>query len=375
MPDKRSVEQIIRDGAASTSRSGSRYADEMDIDLLRRLISTPGVSGREERIREVVRKEVDDLVDETAVDRLGNLVAHRRGKGPKVMLCAHMDTIGFVVQHIDEDGFLRVMRVGGFDPRTLVQQRVLVCGRHEYVGVISPAEKPIHLLAKEERERSPKMDDLFIDLTMPAKDVKANVRVGDQVVLTRETLITGDSLVSPYLDDRLGIYIILQALRRSANADCDIYAMFTVQEETGTRGARTGTFAIDPDIAVVVDTAIGADLPGVDRRGSKVNALGQGLTITIMDTRVISDPRLVDRFRDICEQNDLPYSLEALDCGSTDADGVQIAGRGVPVVSIGPSTRYTHTSNEVANIGDVGVTIDALVRFLETTRDFMVDRA
>ncbi|HEV2754271.1 MAG TPA: M42 family peptidase, partial [Actinomycetota bacterium] len=167
----------------------------MNVELFRDLVATPGISGREERIRDVVQKHMTDLVDDTRIDALGNLVGIRNGSGPRVMICAHMDSIGFLVTHIDDDGFLRISPVGGFDPRTLVMQRVVVCGEErDFVGLLSPATKPIHLLNSDEAKKPPKIEDLFIDLMLPADEVKAGVSIGDPVSLVRDPLVTDQAV-------------------------------------------------------------------------------------------------------------------------------------------------------------------------------------
>lgn len=332
--------------------------------LLSRLLAAPGVSGREEQIRAVVRDELAALTDHIETDRLGNLIGHREGSGGRLMLCSHMDTIGFLVQHIDDDGFIRVMAVGGLDPRTLVHQRVKVCGKRELVGIISPAQPPIHLLDKEDRKKTPKIEDLFVDVMLPPDEVKELVDVGDQVVIYREPVLTDRTVLSPYLDDRLGIYIMLEALRR-AETVVDIYPVVSVLEEVNIRGATTSAFGIEPDCAVVVDTAIAADLPGSDPRAAKINGLGDGAILTVMDSRTISDPRLIAHFRALAEGNQIPYGLEALDCGGTDAGGIQPSRSGVPVITVGPATRYVHTCNEAALVSDIEATIRLLVTFLE----------
>ena len=338
--------------------------EALNTALLGRLLQTPGVSGREQGVREVIRAELTELSFDSRVDKLGSLIGHRDGTGAKVMLCAHMDTIGFLVQHIDDDGFIRVMAVGGIDPRTLVHQRVKVCGKEDLMGIISPAQPPIHLTDKEDRKKTPKIEDLFIDVMLPADEVKKLVEVGDQIVIHREPQFTERTVLSPYLDNRLGIYITLEALRR-ADTQADIYPVFSVLEEVNLRGSGAGAFGIEPDMGVVIDTAIAADLPGSNPRSGKINCLGDGAILTVMDSRTISDPRLITHLRSLAESNNIPYGLEALDCGGTDAGGIQPSRAGVPVVALGPATRYVHTCSETALISDIEATIDLLVRFLE----------
>ncbi|MFN2388532.1 MAG: M42 family metallopeptidase [Actinomycetota bacterium] len=340
----------------------------MNQDLFLELVSTPGISGREERIRKVVAAALEDLVDDIRVDRLGNLIGHRAGKGPKLMLSAHMDSIGFIVKHVDDGGFLRISPVGGFDPRTLVMQRVLVQGKKDYVGVLSPAEKPIHLLDDEERKKVPKIDDLFVDLLLPVEEVKANVAVGDPVSYHREAIVTERAVVAPYLDDRLGVYVLLEALRAARKTSFDISAVVSVQEEVGVRGAITGAFGTEPDLGIALDVSIAIDIPGADR-SQKVGSLGEGASISVMDSMTISDPRMVRRFEELATAHGIKHDRDILLGGGTDARGIQLSRAGVPVVTLGPRVRYVHTVNEAALIEDIEASVDLLAAFLETGHD------
>jgi len=340
----------------------------MDTDLLQRLVVAPGISGREERIRELIIGEVTPLVDEVRCDALGNVLCIRRGSDPRVMLSAHMDSIGFLVSHIDDRGFLRLSPVGGFDARTLVMQRVLVQGTQDYVGLVAPATKPIHLSTPEEREKSPKLEDLFVDLMLPAEEVKANVTVGDPVTLLREPHVTERAIASHYLDDRLGVYVMIEALRAAKDTQAEIYAVVSVQEEVGLRGARTSAFGVEPDMGVALDVTIAGDLPGADP-AAQVCRLDEGVAIGIMDSSSISDPRLVRKFRDLAEQHDIKHQLEILPRGGTDAGGIQQSRAGVPVITISMPIRYVHTVNEMALHADTDAAVALVARFLETAHE------
>ncbi|CAN5542640.1 M42 family metallopeptidase [soil metagenome] len=317
-------------------------------------------------------QEIGDLVDEVRTDRLGNLLGVRNGDGPRVMLCAHMDSIGFLVSHIDDEGYLRISPVGGFDPRTLVMQRVLVSGKNDHVGLLGPATKPIHLLPKEERDKAPTLDDFFVDLMLPAEEVKAEVSIGDFVTLLRDPLTTDRAVTAPYLDDRLGVYILLEALRQVRDTSVEIYAVVSVQEEVGVRGAATSAFGIEPDIGVALDITIAADLPGADK-GRHTGALGAGASIGVMDSGSISDPRLVRTFRDLAESNGIAYQLEVWLGGGTDAGAMQLSRAGVPVITISTPVRYVHTANEMALAHDIDATVELVARFLESASDVSLE--
>ncbi|MFN2488255.1 MAG: M42 family metallopeptidase [Actinomycetota bacterium] len=341
---------------------------QLDGELLKRLLSTPGVSGREERIREVVEKELTGLVDEVRTDRLGSLLGVRKGGAPRLMLCAHMDSIGFLVRHIDDDGYLRISPVGGFDTRTLVMQRVLVTGKNDYVGLLAPATKPIHLLKKEEREKTPKIEEFFVDLMLPADEVKQNISIGDPVTLLREPIVTDRAVTAPYLDDRLGVYVLLEALRRMRGTGVEVDAVISVQEEVGVRGAATSAFGIEPDIGIALDITVAADLPG-SASSDQVTVLGKGASIGVMDSLSISDPRLVRTFRELAERDGIEHQLEVALGGGTDAGAMQLSRAGVPVITISTPVRYVHTANEMALASDIDATVMLVARFLESVAD------
>lgn len=344
----------------------------MDEQLFRKLVTTPGISGREERIRSVVMEEIEPLVDEVRVDRMGNVIATRAGSRPRVMLCAHMDAIGFLVRHIDDDGFLRISRVGGFDPRVLVMQRALVQGKEDMIGIISPMEKPIHLQDDDDRKKSPKIDNLFIDLLRPADEVKELVSIGDPVSLYREPLITDKVVVAPYLDNRLSLYVLLETLKRAKKTKVEIQAVVSVQEEVGVRGAITSAYDVDPDIGIALDVTIAGDVPGIDA-SDRVTTMGKGTGLGVMDSMAISDPRLVKHFRDIASDEGIEYQPDILLGGGTDASAMQLARAGVPVVTIGPPCRYVHTVNEAAHVDDIEAAVRLVEEFLLTAHDLSLE--
>jgi putative aminopeptidase FrvX len=343
----------------------------VDGKLFETLVTTPGISGREERIREVVKKEIEGLVDEVRIDKLGNLIGLRKGTGTRVMLSAHMDSIGFLVRHIDDNGFLRLSPVGGFDPRTLVMQKVLVQGKKDYLGLVSPQEPPIHKQQKEDREKTPKMDDLFVDVMAPAEEVKANISVGDPISLYRPPEVTERAVTAPYLDDRLGVYCLIEALRE-ATSTAEIHAVVSVQEEVGVRGATTSAFGLEPDIGIALDVSIAGDLPGIEGHHKGLSQ-GEGVAVSVMDSMTISDSRLVKRFKELADEKGIKYQLDILLGGGTDAGGMQLTKSGVPVITIGPPVRYVHTVNEMAQISDIEDTVKLLAGFLESAHELTLE--
>lgn len=336
-----------------------------NLELLKRLCETPGVSGREGRIAALVRDELRGLTDDVAVDPLGNVVGRFEGSGgPKVMLAAHTDEIGFLVSHIDEQGFLWVQAVGGFDVHVLPAQRVQVWDRRglPHRGAFMVSTKPAHL--QEGSEKGPhKTSDFFIDLGMTAEDVAKTISVGDQVTMDRTLEVVGDSVMSKSLDDRVGVFVMIEALRKAREATAEIYAVATTQEEVGLRGARVSSYAVDPDISIAIDITLALDFPGMKPQES-VTRLGRGAALKFFDTSVIPNPKLVDHFRDLAEANGIPYQFEFLPRGGTDAGATAQSRGGNAAFTLSIPTRYAHTVNEMARIDDIRACIDLLAAFL-----------
>jgi putative aminopeptidase FrvX len=333
---------------------------------MKRLCETPGIPSREDRVREVVISELRPLVDEVRVDVFGNVVGRKKGSGgPRVMIAAHMDEIGFLVKHIDDNGFLRLHPVGGFDPRVLVAQRVIVHGTKgdELRGVVQPAAKPIHLLDPSEI-KPVKLEDLFVDVGLPAEKVKEAVEIGDMVTLDRTVEEAGDCVIGKALDDRAGVYIMIEALRAMKGGTAEILAVATTQEEVGLRGARTSAYELEPEIAVALDVTLAGDIPGMPTEQA-VSRLGKGAAIKLMDSSHISHPKLVRHFRDLAERHQIPYQLELLPRGGTDAGAMQQSRAGVPAITLSLPTRYVHTVNEMAHRDDLDACVSLLARFLE----------
>ena len=339
---------------------------EVNVALLKRLSETPGVSGREERVRALVIEELKPLVDEIQVDALGNVVAFKKGTGDRrVMLAAHMDEIGFMVKHVDERGFVRLQPIGGFDARVLVAQRVIVhtADGHALRGVLTPATKPIHLLG-DEKPGTPKLEEFYVDLGMPGERVRELVDLGDSVTLDRTLERTGDCVMGKALDDRTGVFTMIEALRKLGKHQVNILAVATVQEEVGLRGAQTSAYHVEPDVAIALDITIASDTPGMPE-SEAVTRLGEGAAIKVFDSLAIPNFKLVRHLRDIAEQHEIKHQLEVLPRGGTDAAAMQRARAGAPVITLSIPTRYVHTVNEMASVADLDAASTLLARYLE----------
>jgi tetrahedral aminopeptidase len=341
---------------------------DFNFDLLRSICELPGIGGREDAVITFVENQMQSLVDDVSVDRMGNVIGVRHGNGgPTVMVSAHMDEIGFIVKHIDDKGFLRLQPVGGFDPRVLPAQRVIVHGfkGDQLRGVLATQAKPIHLLAGAEMP-APKLDEIFVDIGLGADEVKERVELGDMVTMDRTVERVGNNVISKSLDDRLSVFVMLEALRSLGDArpESTIVAVASVQEEVGLRGARTSAFNIDPDIGVALDVTLAVDIPGGVEHDS-VTRLGEGAAIKIMDSSHISNHKLVKHFRQIATDNDVKHQLEILPRGGTDAGAILLARGGLPVITLSLPTRYIHTVNEMASVSDIQASIRLLALYLQ----------
>ena len=335
--------------------------------LLRRLIETPGVPGREEQQRVIAREELGSLTDEVRTDALGSVIGTKKGRDDvRVMVAAHTDEIGFLVKHIDDKGFLRLQTLGGHDPANMVSQRVVVTTADGTAlrGALQPARKPPHLQRDGEEKKPPKTDEFYVDLGMPADEVKDKVRVGDYATMDRTLEKVGDNYIGKAMDDRIGVFVMYEALRAMGEHEATIFAVATSQEEVGLRGAEASASALAPTVAIALDVTLAMDIPGGGNE-NEITALGTGVAIKLMDSSLICHPKLVEHFRSIAEREDIPHQTEILPFGGTDAGGIQRLHGGIPSITLSVPSRYVHTPNEMVNASDVQATITLLARYLE----------
>ena len=349
-----------------TQRAKSDATHGVNLDLLRRLSETPGVSGREEQVRAIVVEQLKPLVDELSVDALGNVIAIKRGSSDrKVMLAAHMDEIGFMARYIDERGFVRIQPLGGFDPRTLVAQRVVVHtgGGERLRGVLTPATKPIHLLG-DERPGAPKLEEFYVDLGLPGERVQELVSLGDSITMDRTFEQVGENVIGKAMDDRTGVFTMIEALRQLGKHHATVIAVATVQEEVGLRGATTSAFAVQPDVAIAIDTTLAVDTPGMPDTEA-VTRLGEGVAIKVFDSSFIPNFKLVGHLREVAERHAIRHQMEVLPRGGTDAGAMQRARGGAAAITISIPSRYVHTVNEMISVADLDAAAKLLARYLE----------
>lgn len=329
--------------------------------LLKVLSETPGAPGYEKPIREEIIKHIKDLVDDYYTDNLGNLICTIKGKSDlSIMAAAHMDEIGFMVTHIDEDGFIYFTTLGGFDPKTLTAQRVIVHGSKDLIGVLGT--KPIHVMSPEERQKMPKNSDYFIDLGLPYSEVSKYVKVGNPITRERELIEIGNCVNGKSIDNRVAVFVLIETLKKLKNKDLPytFQAVFTVQEEVGIRGASVATHLLNPHFGIAIDTTIAFDLPGAKAQ-EKVTSLGKGTAIKVMDASAICDRRMVAYMTELAENNNIPHQFEVLTAGGTDTAGVQRMGKnGAIAGALSIPTRNLHQVIEMANKEDINLTIELL---------------
>jgi len=337
----------------------------IDFELLKKISETPGAPGFEALIRNLVKKEIEGLVDELVVDSMGSLIGIRRGREPKrMMVAAHMDEISFMVTHIDDEGFIRFHPLGGFDPKTLTAQRVIVHGREDVLGVMG--SKPIHLMTNEEKNKVPQIRDYFIDTGLPVERVKQLIDIGDPITRERELVKMGNCINGKSLDNRLSVYILIEVLKalKGKSLPYDFYAAFTVQEEVGLRGAFNAAGHIDPDFGIGLDVTIAYDTPGA-LPYEMITRLGKGTAIKILDGSIICDSRMIAFMKSVANKNAIPYQLEILTAGGTDTGAIQRQGtKGSIAGAISIPLRHVHQSIEMAHEADINSSVDLLVATL-----------
>ncbi len=335
------------------------------MELLKHLSEAAGVPGHEGAIRGIITETLEDRAETIKTDHLGNLIAHIPGDGPVVMIAAHMDEIGFIVSYIEKDtGFLRIHPLGGFDVKTLISQRVVVHTESgDLVGCIGA--KPIHIMTAEERKKLPEMKDLFVDLGLKEDRVRELVAIGDMVTMRQDFLVGEEIVTGKALDDRAGLYIGIEAIKRAKELDCDLYLVGTTQEEVGLRGAQVAGFTVHPDIAIALDTTLAVDMPGVPG-AQQVTKLGGGVAIKIADSSSISHVGLVRAMKKLAKDRKIAYQMEILPRGGTDAGAMQRARSGSAAITLSLPSRYVHSVVEMAHQDDIEAAISLLAAFLET---------
>jgi len=330
------------------------------LEVLRSLATAYGPPAWERDVASRIEELLAPISSERWRDNLGNLFFRiGRGKGPRVMMVAHMDEVAMIVRHVDESGFLYIAPLGGLDPRVLIGQRVVVHGSSPVEGCIGV--KPPHVMTPEEMKTVPNVKDLYVDVGASSRsEAEAmGIRVGSYVTFPPNFSVNGNRVLSKALDDRAGcaaeVAIAREVLRSSE--DVDLYAVFTVQEELGLRGASVIVEQVEPDLAVVLECTVAADVPGVQPQ-DYVTRLGSGAAVRAMDSSMLTNPALVRWLVDLAESQGIPYQVQVMTGGGTDAGRIHLQRRGVPTVVLATPCRYLHSPNLMMDLRD----LEAVVR-------------
>ncbi|NWG34593.1 MAG: M42 family metallopeptidase [Chloroflexi bacterium] len=320
--------------------------------LLKQLTETFGPSGYEDEIRKLVQTELEPFADELKVDALGNLIARKKPVQPakntkKIMIAAHMDEIGLMVSHVDENGFVRFSPIGG------------VFGKYVHGGrvrFLNGVQGVIGYDRFDKVNEAPALEKVFIDVGATSRK-DCPVKIGDVAAFDRPFVEMGNRFVAKSMDDRVGVLIAIETLRALKTTPHDVYFVFTTQEEVGVRGAATSAYGINPDIGIALDITPAADTPEAAKMEM---ALGKGPCIKIKDAGALSDPRLVQWMIRTAEKNKIPYQREVLLFGGTDASAIQRTRSGVPAGCISVATRYVHSPSEMVDASDLQNTVRLL---------------
>jgi tetrahedral aminopeptidase len=323
---------------------------------LEKLVNARGVAGREEEVRNLMTQMLKPYADEVAVDKLENVIAIKKGKAgkPKIMLAAHMDEVGLMVKTITKDGFLQFSKMGGIDDRVILAQKVnILTEKAALPGVVG--SKPPHIQKEDERKKVVAFDEMFIDVGAKNRDdAKAmGIQVGDPIAFDAQFMRLGNDIVmGKAFDNRAGCAIMIETLKQLAKADCTIYAVGTVQEELGLRGATTAAFGVDPDVGLALDVTFTGDTPGVKEFDTTVK-MGMGPALSVTDSGLVTHPKVLRWLIDTATQNGIEYQLETGLLGTTDAARMSLARAGVPSGAISVPARYIHSPVGLISLKDL----------------------
>ncbi|MGB9131535.1 MAG: M42 family metallopeptidase [Methanosarcina sp.] len=344
--------------------------------LLEKFTNAHGISGSEDNIRDLLEMELEPYVDTIRKDVMGNLIATRKGAGPSIMLAAHMDEIGLMVRYIDDNGFLRFVGIGGWFDQTLLNQRVIVHGKKGSIpGVIG--SKPPHVMKDEDRKKPVKLEDMFIDIGAKDREDAENlgIEIGTTASIDREFVsLANGKVTSKAFDNRAGVVILIEVMKRLSKhkIEANVYAVGTVQEEVGLKGAKTSAFGLSPNLALALDTTIPGDHPGINKTDSCLE-IGKGPVITVADASgrgLIAHPQVLKWLKETAAENKIPYQLGVGSGGTTDATSIHLTKEGIPTGTVSIATRYIHSPVEVLDTADVETCISLIVKAIESVNKY-----
>lgn len=326
----------------------------MDFKLLKQLCDIPGVPGDEGRVRDFVVSKLRAYTKDISVDVLGNIVAHIGGKGKKLVVDAHMDEVGFLVSHIDDRGFVRVQALGGIDSRVFYGQRLVIHGTKPLAAMVGAI--PPHISKTSGDKGVPDIEDCIIDLGLSAAKVKKYVSIGDPVTFDTELVETDDAVIGRSIDDRVGVFVILEMLAAKPKLSCDLFVTFTVQEEPGLRGARIITPSVEPDFVIALEGTVAMDLPGVAAHKMLAN-VGKGPEVRLSDRYLVADREFSLHIKAIADKKKIPAQITVKKAGGTNATAMQVTGKGARAAAVSVPTRYLHSPSSIAYKSDIEATV------------------
>ena len=337
--------------------------------LLEKLSNAHGISGWEGSVQQIVKEEIESYVDEIRVDSLGNLIATKKGEKPSILIEAHADEIGLMVKQVDEKGFIRFIRIGGWFDQTLLNQRIIIHTRSGHVtGVIG--SKPPHVMRDEDKKKVVQCRDMFIDIGCTSqKEVEdLGILPGTPISIDRTFAgLQGDKVTGKAFDNRAGLVVVIEALKRTKSKST-IYIVATVQEEVGLKGAKVAAYNLNPDLAIAADVTIPGDHPGIEKMDAPVE-IGKGPVIVVADASgrgLIATPQVIEWLVGTAKEFDIPSQLEVSDGGTTDATAICLTRSGIPTGVISIATRYIHSPVEVLCLSDINKAADLMAKALET---------
>lgn len=335
----------------------------INIDLLKKLCQASGISGNEDEVRNIILREIKNLASDIKIDSLGNIIAFKKGKKKskqKLMVCAHMDEVGFIITDIMDDGLLKFETVGGINADS-ISSRTVAIGKNQILGVIGT--KPIHLLEKNERDNPLNISDMYIDIGAESReDAEKYINCGDCACF--KSLFKHDDGVikSKAIDDRVGCAILIEMMKQDLAAD--MYFVFTTQEEIGLRGSKVAAYNVNPDAAIVIEGTTAADVFNVAKTNQVCNVNG-GAVISFMDQRTIYDKELFSLACNIADKQKISYQIKRATTGGNDAGSIQMTRSGVKTLALSVPCRYIHTSMAIAAENDINSVFNLALKISE----------
>lgn len=335
--------------------------------LLSSIINASGISGYEGEVAKIMYDELKKICPDTHIDNFGNVIAKKGNGKKKIMLAAHMDEVGLMVKHITKEGFLNFIKIGGIDDRILLAQRVIIKGKNgDTFGIIG--SKPPHLQKDEESKHRVKYEDMFIDIGCKTKEeAQIKVEIGDAIIFEPNAGSLSQNLCfGKAIDDRVGCFALIKIMEK-ADADAQIFAVATAQEEVGLKGARTSSFKINPDFAIAIDTTVAGDTPQINEKESALK-LGGGVAITIIEAAgrgVIVNEKVKNMFIGTAKDNNIKYQIDVIEGGMTDGAVIYMNREGIPTGVLSIPSRYIHSPTGVFHIDDLGAAVELSLKVIE----------